>query len=101
MDARKALIDLRAGETLTDEFVGKTEEQIQRDIRELLSKESGDAISVQEGVPPGAANLQSLQQRIVAQEERVKAQEERAKAQEERVESEKAELAALKAQLRS
>eukprot|EP01047_Picozoa_sp_COSAG01_P023798 COSAG01_NODE_1449_length_10271_cov_6.347976_4_plen_117_part_00 len=45
-DARRVLIDLRAGETLTDEFVGKTEEQIQRDIRELLSKESGDAISV-------------------------------------------------------
>ena len=85
MDARKALIDLRAGETLTDEFVGKTEEQIQRDIRELLSKESGDTISVQEGVPPSAANLKSLQQRIAAQEERVK--------------SEKAELAALKAQL--
>ena len=87
MDARKALIDLRAGEALSDEFVGKTEEQIQRDIRELLSRESGDTISVQEGVPPGAANLQSLQQRIAAQEERVK--------------SEKAELAALKAQLRS
>ena len=86
MDARKALIDLRAGETLTDEFVGKTEERIQRDIHEILSKESGDTISVQEGVPPGAANLQSLQQRIAAQEERVK--------------SEKAELAALKAQLR-
>ena len=46
VDARKALIALRAGDTLTDEFVGKTEEQIQRDIRELLSKESGDAISV-------------------------------------------------------
>ena len=93
MDARKALIDLRAGEALSDEFVGKTEEQIQRDIRELLSKESGHAISVEEGVPPGAANLLSLQQRIAAQEERVKAQEERVK-------SEKAELAALKAQLR-
>ena len=41
---------------------------------------------VQEGVPPGAAKVQSLQQRIAAQEERVK--------------SEQAELAALKAQLR-
>ena len=93
VDARKALIALRAGDTLTDEFVGKTDEQIQRDIRELLSKESGDVISVEEGVPPGAAKVQSLQQRIAAQEETVKAQEERVK-------SEKAELAALKAQLR-
>ena len=86
MDARKALIDLRAGEALSDEFVGKTEVQIQRDIQELLSTESGDAISVEEGVPRGAAIPQSLQQRIAAQEERVK--------------SEKAKLAALKAQLR-
>jgi hypothetical protein len=52
-DAQQALINLRAGKKLKDAFAGKTEEDIQRDIQELLAKESyvGSA-AVDEGVPP-------------------------------------------------
>ena len=36
VDARKALIDLQAGKTPTNEFIGKSEEQIRSEIRTML-----------------------------------------------------------------
>jgi hypothetical protein len=59
VDARQALINVRAGEELEDAFADHTADQIEQIVQEHMSKEDTTGVGlVDEGVPPDAAGAQ-------------------------------------------